>query len=376
MTTPLVSVIMAAYNHAAFVEQAVASVLEQRGVDLELLVADDGSADATRRTVAAIRDPRLRFFPHEVNRGACVVTNELITRSRGEFIALINSDDYWIDRDKLARQTDLLRTQPRYGASFGRPRFVDGNGGPLAKAGLGQGRVFDQENRSRGAWLRQFFDHGNCICHPTMLIRRECYAAAGMYDNRLRQLPDFDMWIRLVKHVDIHVSDAEMIAFRILPGENASCGTNENMRRLLHEFHFILRGFFTGCPRSVFLDGFADLLVDKVPEGRAGEEIEQTLIYFSRDRWAHYIYNLVGLEKMHALLGSAPHRELLARRYAMDDRTFHQLSVEVGAFDMDDVAARLCTVPAKVMASEIWQRALLRIPGPFRKLFRRFSPAP
>ena len=85
MNAPTVSVIMATYNHADFVAQSIQSVLLQRNVDFEFLIADDGSVDRTREVVASIHDKRIRFFPNEVNRGACVVTNELIGRASGEF---------------------------------------------------------------------------------------------------------------------------------------------------------------------------------------------------------------------------------------------------------------------------------------------------
>lgn len=142
MKKPTVSVIMATYNHADFVKQAIDSVLAQEGVDFEFLIADDGSADQTREVVASIKDKRIQFFPNEINRGACVVTNELIKRTCGEFIALINSDDYWTTPDKLAYQVQVLRENPNVGACFGRARFVDKDGRGIDKSTLPFGSVF------------------------------------------------------------------------------------------------------------------------------------------------------------------------------------------------------------------------------------------
>src|SRR5579871_5019564 len=109
MRSPTVSVVMATYNHAPFVKQAIESVLGQEGVDFEFLIADDGSVDRTREIVASIYDERITFSPNEKNRGACVVLNELIEHASGEFVALINSDDYWTMPDKLAYQVQLMR---------------------------------------------------------------------------------------------------------------------------------------------------------------------------------------------------------------------------------------------------------------------------
>lgn len=214
MVAPAVSVIMPAFNHAPFVAQAIESVLQQDFSDFELLVADDGSADGTAEVVRGVSDPRVKLFAHSANRGAGIVTRELIERSVGRYIALINSDDMWLP-GKLSVQVGHMETHPELGAVFGKARFMNGRGEGIPKADLPFGTVFDQKNRSQGLWLRHFFTKGNCICHPTMLIKRDLYEELGVYDNRLRQLPDFDMWVRLVKRYPIFIHDVSMVNFRI-----------------------------------------------------------------------------------------------------------------------------------------------------------------
>ena len=323
MKLPTISVVMSTYNHADYVKKAIESVLAQEGVDFEFLIADDGSSDGTREVVSSIQDPRIQFFPNLTNRGACVVTNELIERSRGEFIALINSDDYWPDPDKLAYQLNILHGSPKVGACFGRARFVDKNGFAIDKISLPFGAIFDQENRSRGQWLRRFFDHGNCICHPTMLIRKACYEQLGMYNNRLRQLPDFDMWIRLVKHWDIYVSERELINFRILPGENASSQTVVNSIRTINEHFLIAEGYFDGVKREQFIEGFSDLLLVKNVPSNEHLKIEMHRLLWLDNQWLAKPYKMVGLLKMYKLLGDARYQHLMTSVYNMDDRWFH-----------------------------------------------------
>ena len=329
MKLPTVSVIMATYNHADFVKQAIESVLAQQGVDFEFLIADDGSADRTREVVASIKDERIRFFPNEINRGACVVTNELVECASGEFIALINSDDYWTTPDKLADQVQILRERPSVGACFGRARFVDKDGQFIDKASLPFGTVFDQENRSQGQWLRYFFDHGNCICHPTMLIRTLCYEELGMYNNRLRQLPDFDMWIRLVKRYEIFISDRELINFRILPGENASSQTVENSIRSINEHYLIAESFFDGTERDQLIEGFADMLVAKDIPSKEHLDIEKARLFFIENQWLGNPYKIIGLLGMFKLLNSPRHFNLLSRTYGIDDRWFQKKMSEI-----------------------------------------------
>jgi glycosyltransferase involved in cell wall biosynthesis len=329
MNPPTISVIMAAYNHAPFVEQAITSVLEQEGVDFEFLITDDGSTDQTRAAITSINDERIKFFPNEINRGACVVTNELIERANGEFVAVINSDDYWSAKDKLAYQVKILRDNPTIGACFGRARYVDRNGQLIHKSLLPSGTIFDQENRSQGQWLRKFFYFGNCICHPTILIRKSCYKEIGMYSNRLRQLPDYDMWIRLVKSYQIFISDRELVNFRILPGENTSSSTTENSVRLLNEHFIIAENFLDNVTRTQLIDGFSDkLLVQDIPS----EEhlyIEKTMLYLSENKRIGKAHRMIGLLKMSKLLNEPRYHNLMINSYGIDDRWFHNKMGEI-----------------------------------------------
>ncbi|KJS28351.1 MAG: glycosyl transferase [Desulfatitalea sp. BRH_c12] len=330
MKSATVSVIMAAYNHAGFVKQAIESVLQQRDVEFEFLIADDGSSDRTKEVIASVNDPRIKFFQNDVNRGACFVTNDLIEKASGEFIALINSDDSWIDEYKLAYQIDLMRENPSLGACFGLARFVDKEGGHI-KTKLPFEKVFHQENRPRGKWLRHFFDHGNCICHPTMLIRRECYKNLGTYNNRLRQLPDFDMWVRLVKHYEISISHKELVNFRIMPGENASCETPTNSIRTINEHYLIAEKFFDNVNRELLIDGFYDQLIVKDIPSNEHLNIEKALLYFLGNQWLDKPYKMIGLLKLNSLLNDNSHREILSKSYGVDDKWFQN---EMGKIDV------------------------------------------
>ncbi len=329
MKSPTISVVMATYNHADFVTKAIESVLNQSGVDFELLIADDGSVDRTREVVASFRDERIRFFPNEANRGACAVTNDLIQRASGEFIALINSDDYWADDDKLAYQLQVMRDNPTVGACFGRARFVDAKGHAIDKSSLPFGSVFDQKNRSQGAWLRHFFDLGNCICHPTMLIRKSCYDELGMYSNRLRQLPDFDMWIRLVKRYPIYISERELINFRILPGENASSQTVTNSIRSINEHYLIAETFFDNVDAKCLIDGFGDILQHKDIPDDDHLAIEKAMLFFSHNEWLGKPYQMIGLLKLNWLLNSPVHHQILLDAFGVDDRWFQKMMCDV-----------------------------------------------
>ncbi|MCP5420954.1 MAG: glycosyltransferase [Gammaproteobacteria bacterium] len=92
MASPLISVVIPAYNHARYIGEALDSVLRQGGVNLEVVVVDDGSTDGTWEYLASCRDPRLRVLRQD-NRGAHYTINRCLSLAQGEYLAILNSDD-------------------------------------------------------------------------------------------------------------------------------------------------------------------------------------------------------------------------------------------------------------------------------------------
>jgi len=363
---PKISVVMATYNHAPFVAQSIQSVLNQSFADFEFLISDDGSSDSTSDVVGRFSDPRLHFDPNPVNRGACTVTNELIQRARGEYVAVINSDDYWAP-DKLEIQLDFLERHPDHAAHFTGTIFIDKTGAEIAAGATDLGDIFHQPNRPRGQWLRRFFDVGNCLCHPSILIRRCCYAELGLYDNRYRQLPDFDMWIRLLKRFPIHVADRRLVFFRLMPGENVSSHTETNLVRAANEQYLIACGFFEGLERSVLVEGFADLMVFKDPPSPEHCEIEKALLYFAPNRRLGRIYAAIGLRQLFDLLRSPSHRRILIDDYGIDDLEFQRRTATANAF-------RQLTDPGTIERAALIRELKRRAFGRLRRQLRRPHP--
>lgn len=332
MRTPSVSVIMPSYNHAPYIQDSIRSVLKQSFPDFELLIEDDGSTDGSHEVIRSVHDPRIHFVANERNQGAGTVTRHLLERARGQYIALINSDDIWLP-NKLAVQMQFLENNPDIGAVFSRVQYIDPQNRGLPKSSLPWGHVFDVNNRSRAEWLRHFLFKGNCLCNPTSLIRRKVYNTIGYYDNRLRQLPDFDLWIRLVKHFDIHILSEPLIEFRLMINEqNASGDTPNNAIRVINEYMLIAFSFFDNVSREMLQDGFSDLLKFKYLPSTEHEDIEKVLLLFSDAPWLDHMFKIIGLQKLHALLASPAHRTILSGDYGIDDRSFHDLMGKANAF--------------------------------------------
>lgn len=241
MTT--VSVVIPSYNHEAFVGECIQSVLDQTYRDFEIIITDDASTDRTVEKIRAFRDPRIKLFTFADNQGACVAANHCIRHASGKYIAMLSSDDAW-HPDKLKLQVQYLNRHPSVGAVFSKVEWIDETGATITRKDFRYNRVFDVSNRSRFAWLNHLFSKGNCLCHPSSLIRRACYRAIGLLDPRLAIIPDYDLWIRLCLKYEIYILGRKLVRFRRLPEERNASGDNPTNRiRIRFEHRRVLDNY-------------------------------------------------------------------------------------------------------------------------------------
>jgi glycosyltransferase involved in cell wall biosynthesis len=114
---PRVSVLITAYEHERYIARALDGVLEQRGVDFELLVSDDASTDGTRAVIRRYEESnpdviRTYFPERNLGKGGSLIFAELLQRARGELVAMLDGDDYWTDPDKLRAQVAHMDAHP------------------------------------------------------------------------------------------------------------------------------------------------------------------------------------------------------------------------------------------------------------------------
>jgi alpha-1,3-rhamnosyltransferase len=127
MTMPLVTVIISSYNHAAYIEASIRSVLEQTYANVELLVYDDGSRDNSVEIIQRLADRYGFFFQAQPNQGLSPTLNAGIAKARGDFIAPFGSDDI-MHNDRLQRQMAWLLQYPEVGIAAGNIIKIDEHG--------------------------------------------------------------------------------------------------------------------------------------------------------------------------------------------------------------------------------------------------------
>ena len=245
---------MASYNHALFIGAAIESVLSQDFADWELLIVDDGSTDCTREVLASYNDPRINVFYSRFNREVHP-RNEALSRAQGRYLAFLNSDNIFLP-GKLSLQVEYLERHPDVGAVFTHVTCIGKSGEPLADHSLT--RLFEQPNRSRQQWLRHFFTHGNCLCLPSVMVRREAIPATG-FDPVLIQLSDWDLWVQLCLEREIWILPDMLTEMRVLPGNrNLSSPSPATNNRTLLESIRVLRHFISPAALEQFLEIFPE----------------------------------------------------------------------------------------------------------------------
>lgn len=187
--SPLVSVIIASYNHARYVEASIESVLAQTYPNIELLVVDDGSKDDSVERIRALQELHGFDFRVQENKGLTRTLNDTIARSRGELIAPFGSDDIMLP-DRIARQVEYMRGKPEVGICAGNVIEIDGEGHIYRDAKKLAGRRLDFEDI--------FLDRKPGAPAPTLLFRREAMEAVGFFDPNIR-LEDLLIELKITK---------------------------------------------------------------------------------------------------------------------------------------------------------------------------------
>jgi len=176
--SPRVSIIIPSYNHARWIHQAIDSVFVQTSEDWELLIVDDGSSDGSRDTIRQhprIDDPRVRLFLNEDNAGQARRLNQAVAESRGEFVSLLASDDWYLPTKVASQLAAFDRLAADYGVVYGNGyRFYEDTGRTVS---------FRPTSPVNGDILPAlFFDSG--IIYPiTPLVRRECFVQFPFWEE-------------------------------------------------------------------------------------------------------------------------------------------------------------------------------------------------
>lgn len=185
-STPEVSIVLPTHNRHALLTQTLRSVIWQVGVDLEIIVVDDGSTDGTSEVVRGIDDDRIRVLGNPVPLGVSAARNRGISEARGEWVAFLDDDDLWAP-DKLASQLRAARSTRSSWAYTGSVNItIDGRiiGGAPPHAPEIVTPALPSVN----------LIPGGC---SGVLMRKDAVRSRDVFDGTYFHFADWDLWIRL-----------------------------------------------------------------------------------------------------------------------------------------------------------------------------------
>ncbi|MFH0823994.1 MAG: glycosyltransferase [Pseudomonadota bacterium] len=232
---PLVSVVIPAYNHEAYVGAAVNSVLNSTVEDLEIVVVDDGSRDGTADAVASIADPRITLVRQE-NRGAHAAINRGASMARAEWMAILNSDDMF-HPTKLERHLGMHAARPELEATADRILFVSNAGTPLPAHNF-RWKHYERikaQPEEYGSFFRALLENNSLMSTSTLFAKKAVILELGGF-LPLRYCHDWFMFLSLAARGGLATIDEPLTSYRV----HASNTIDERPLRLRVEEHFVL----------------------------------------------------------------------------------------------------------------------------------------
>jgi glycosyltransferase involved in cell wall biosynthesis len=186
---PAVSVVIPAYNCAAYIAEALGSVFAQTFKEFEVIVVNDGSPD-TLELERALEPYRARLvYLRQENRGVSAARNTGLRAARAPLVAFLDADDLW-EPFYLEEQVGAMREDPALAVRYPNTLIF----GDVPEAG----KTFMDVNPSEGEASIEALLTQRCTVGNSVMARRDCVVGAGMFDEGLKRSEDFDLWLRIL----------------------------------------------------------------------------------------------------------------------------------------------------------------------------------
>lgn len=219
-TSPTVSVIVNCLNCAEYLREAINSIFAQTYTDWEIIFWDNASIDNSAE-IAQSYGETLRYFRSDKTYPLGKARNLAIERTRGKYIAFLDSDDVWFP-EKLEKQLKLLEKNPQIGLVFSDCYIIDVMGNIT-------GRSFDKGRPPQGQIFDALFIR-NFIPLPTVVIRKEVLERIEAFNPRFQIAEEYDLFLRIAQSFELGFVDLPLAKYRIHEG-----GFSRNVDITVHE---------------------------------------------------------------------------------------------------------------------------------------------
>ncbi len=264
---PLVSIVMPTYNRGYIIEKAILSAVSQTYANWELIIVDDASTDETESVVAGIRDDRIRYVKNEINRGANFSRNRGCSLAKGDYLAFLDSDNYW-GKEMLESQMELLvPSSAKVGFVFCRVRFQQFD------KPLEEGKVVPREQFDSGQ-INRILPYGNMIDMNTVVMKKEAFCKVNGFDEEMPRLQDYELFLRLVLMYDYKVLyNPQVLDTNVIQGNSISM----NMSKLEKAVLLLLKKYAAYFSETALHRWIWELICG-VPDEEAKESVVQKIM--------------------------------------------------------------------------------------------------
>jgi glycosyltransferase involved in cell wall biosynthesis len=218
MKSPKITAFMAAYNASGYIEESICSILNQTFGDFELIIIDDGSTDDTALVVKKFKDSRIRFIQNDGNKGLPFTRNRLLELGKGEYIAILDSDDVAYP-DRFQLQLNFFSSHPEVALCGGHGKIINENGIEADK------KIIVPTSDS----INMQILFGNPFINSSTMFKTQVFRELNGYrDFALAE--DFDLFIRISEKYKVANIDAFLVKYRI-HGENITIKRSEDQEK-------------------------------------------------------------------------------------------------------------------------------------------------
>ena len=337
-----VSVILPNYNNGHYIEKAIKSVLNQTYKNLELIIIDDASNDNSREIINKYSsDERVKIILQNINRHVAYSVNLGFQKADGEYIARIDSDDWW-EETKLQKQVEFMEENTECGACFTRIHIVDDES-KIAdeKFWLLCGLYNQEANKTQKGWAEYFLNVGNCLCNPSVLIRKSALDIIGNYYN-IAYVPaqDFEMWTRMIKKFPIYIIEEKLTYYRWTEEENKISGMGEESRQAFFNVHMIVRyNFLSQMDNYDLINLFKDNFINSQACSHEELECEKAFLLEKCVTNSKNI-NFLGLLQFEKILNSESGLNILEDKYDFNLKSYYKKYRNHNFYDSYDIDNR------------------------------------
>jgi len=226
---PIVSIVIPAYNAAAYLKETVDSVLASTFQDFEVVIVNDGSNDGTCDVARSIADPRVRLISH-TNKGMSASRNIAIASGNSEFIALLDADDIW-HPEKLALQVNTLTQHPDYDICYSEFQAWGGELDENFRAPIETSEI----SKDLSGWIYPKMIMTNYALPSTLLFRRAVWDALGPFLCDNQQTDDWEYFVRASRQFKFAKLSAALVLYRQHPASLSRRPSEINHTEVMRE---------------------------------------------------------------------------------------------------------------------------------------------